>query len=57
VANALLTGERRKRSTEAQATAFLARLTQLPITIDDQIYRCGAVVDDAACTATPALSV
>jgi predicted nucleic acid-binding protein len=36
VANALLMGERRKRSTEAQAAAFLARLETLPIVIDDQ---------------------
>src|SRR4051794_34453121 len=36
VANALVIGERRKRSTEAQATNFLARLELLPIVIDDE---------------------
>jgi predicted nucleic acid-binding protein len=36
VANALITGERRKRSTEAQATAFIARLRTLPIVVDDE---------------------
>src|SRR3954471_6463422 len=36
VANALVTGERRKRSTEAQASTFLARLGTLPIVIDDE---------------------
>ena len=36
VANTLVMGERRKRSTELQATAFLSRLARLPITIDDQ---------------------
>src|SRR5258706_15476215 len=34
--NILVVGERRKRSTEAQATAFLARLAGLPIVVDDQ---------------------
>ena len=36
VANTLVVGERRKRSTEAQATAFLARLSGLPIISDEQ---------------------
>jgi predicted nucleic acid-binding protein len=36
VANAVLTGERRKRSTEAQATRWLSYLASLPITIDDE---------------------
>lgn len=34
--NILVVGERRKRSTEAQATAFLARLAGLPIAVDGQ---------------------
>jgi predicted nucleic acid-binding protein len=36
VANALLTGERRKRTTEAKTTAFLTLLKSLPITTDDE---------------------
>ena len=36
VANALIVGERRKRSSEAQATAFIARLRTLPIVVDDE---------------------
>ena len=36
LANTLIVGERRKRSTEAQATAFLARLAGLPIIVDGQ---------------------
>lgn len=36
VANALVIGERRKRSTAAQASTFLARLGTLPIVIDDE---------------------
>lgn len=36
IANILVVGERRKRSTEAQATAFLARLAALPIAVDGQ---------------------
>ena len=36
IANALIVGERRRRSTQAQAAAFLARLELLPIVIDDQ---------------------
>lgn len=36
IANALVMGERRKRSTEAQASTFLARLGALPIVIDDE---------------------
>jgi predicted nucleic acid-binding protein len=36
IANILVVGERRKRSTEAQATAFLVRLVALPILVDDQ---------------------
>lgn len=36
VANALVMGERRKRSTEAQASTFLARLGTLPIVIDEE---------------------
>lgn len=35
VANTLLTGERRKRSTEAQASSFPARLAALPIVVDE----------------------
>ncbi len=34
--NILVMGERRKRSTEAQATAFLARIASLPIVVDGQ---------------------
>jgi predicted nucleic acid-binding protein len=36
IANTLVVGERRKRSTEAQAASFLARLELLPIVIDDE---------------------
>ena len=36
VADALLMGERRKRTTEAKVTQFVALLTALPITIDDE---------------------
>jgi predicted nucleic acid-binding protein len=36
IANILVMGERRKRSTEAKATAFLTRLAALPIIVDDQ---------------------
>ena len=36
VANALLVGERRKRTSEAKVTQFLALLQSLPITVDDQ---------------------
>lgn len=36
VANTLVVGERRGRSTPAQAAAFLARLASLPIIVDDQ---------------------
>jgi predicted nucleic acid-binding protein len=36
VANALLTGERRKRTTEAKVNAFLALLGSLPIVTDDE---------------------
>ena len=36
LANILLTGEKRKRSTEAQARAFLLRLAALPIVVDGQ---------------------
>ena len=36
LANILVVGERRKRSTEAQATAFLSRLAGLPIVVDSQ---------------------
>jgi len=36
VANALLVGERRKRSTEAQATTWVRFLERLPITIDTE---------------------
>jgi predicted nucleic acid-binding protein len=35
VANAVLMGERRKRSTEAQATRWLGYLGSLPIIVDD----------------------
>ena len=36
VANALLVGERRKRTTEAKVTQFLSLLKSLPIEIDDE---------------------
>ncbi len=36
VANGLLMGERRKRTTEAKVTQFVALLTTLPISIDDE---------------------
>jgi predicted nucleic acid-binding protein len=36
VANAVLMGERRKRSTEAQAAKWLAYLHSLPVTVDDE---------------------
>jgi predicted nucleic acid-binding protein len=36
VANALLVGERRKRSTQADTTNWLAFLTSLPILVDDE---------------------
>ncbi|HLJ96197.1 MAG TPA: type II toxin-antitoxin system VapC family toxin [Gemmataceae bacterium] len=36
VANGLLMGERRKRTTEAKVTQFLALVTTLPISIDDE---------------------
>jgi predicted nucleic acid-binding protein len=36
VANALLVGERRKRSTEAETTKWTAMLADLPVSIDDQ---------------------
>lgn len=36
IANALVVGERRRRSTQAQAAAFVARLERLPIVVDDQ---------------------
>jgi predicted nucleic acid-binding protein len=36
VANAILSGERRKRGTAATASQWAAYLTSLPITIDDQ---------------------
>jgi len=36
VANTLLVGERRKRSTQAETVAWLGFLTALPITVDDQ---------------------
>jgi len=36
IANILVVGERRKRSTEAQSTAFLVHLSALPIAIDTQ---------------------
>ena len=36
IANTLVVGERRKRSTEAQAARFIARLGLLPIVIDDE---------------------
>jgi predicted nucleic acid-binding protein len=36
VANAVLMGERRKRSTEAQATKWLSYLGSLPILVDDE---------------------
>jgi len=35
VANALLVGERRKRTTEAKVTQFVALLQSLPISVDD----------------------
>ena len=36
VANALLMGERRKRTTEAKVTQFLVLLSALPINVDDE---------------------
>jgi predicted nucleic acid-binding protein len=36
VANALIVGERRKRSTEAQAARWLGFLASLPVTIDEE---------------------
>ncbi len=36
VANALLIGERRKRSTQSDTVNWLAFLTSLPITVDDE---------------------
>jgi predicted nucleic acid-binding protein len=38
VANALVVGERRKRTTEAKITAFLAILKALPIGLDDETW-------------------
>lgn len=39
VANILVMGERRKRSTEAEASRWLGYLTKLPIRIDDESTR------------------
>lgn len=36
IANILVVGERRKRSTEAQAAAFLSQLAALPVVVDGQ---------------------
>ncbi len=36
VANTLIVGERRKRSTQAQAATLLKNLASMPITIDDE---------------------
>jgi predicted nucleic acid-binding protein len=36
VANSLIVGERRKRSTQAQAASFIKNLAAMPITIDDE---------------------
>lgn len=36
VANSLIVGERRKRSTEAQAARMINFLTAMPITVDDE---------------------
>jgi predicted nucleic acid-binding protein len=36
IANILVVGERRKRSTEAQAATFLSQLAALPIVVDGQ---------------------
>jgi predicted nucleic acid-binding protein len=36
VANAVLMGERRRRSTEAQAVRWLGLLRSLPVTVDDE---------------------
>jgi predicted nucleic acid-binding protein len=36
VANALLIGERRKRTTEAKVTRFLSILSSLPVSVDDE---------------------
>jgi predicted nucleic acid-binding protein len=36
IVNALVTGERRRRSTEAQATQWLEMLSRLPIHVDDR---------------------
>ena len=38
VANALLVGERRKRTTEAKITPFLAILREMPIALDDDTW-------------------
>jgi predicted nucleic acid-binding protein len=39
LANTLVVGERRGRSTAAQATAFLTRLAALPIVVDEQTMK------------------
>lgn len=39
VGNALLIGERRKRTTEAKVTQFVALLRSLPIVVDDETPR------------------
>lgn len=36
IANTLVVGERRKRSTEAQATTWLSYLRALPIVVDEE---------------------
>jgi predicted nucleic acid-binding protein len=36
IANALIVGERRKRSTQSQASVFIGRLEVLPIVIDEE---------------------
>ena len=38
IANVLLVGERRNRSTQAQAAKFLASLAEMPITVDDETH-------------------
>jgi hypothetical protein len=46
VANTLIVGERRKRSTQAQAARMIAYLSAMPISVDDetnlQAWPCGA---------------
>jgi predicted nucleic acid-binding protein len=47
VANAVLMGERRKRSTPAQAATWISHLLSLPITVDDETsaHALGAILN------------